>query len=125
MNKSIGIKGELLNLKVDYGRDLRKEIELHCKGRYVKLATVFNAFGTLAKVRLGLSKNTTPLELNDPVELLSSSGIVREENGQLDTNVNIIVSDYGKLYAGKLLYGCVTSKPEGVNVLFSVIVKGL
>jgi len=115
----------LAALKVDPGRDLRKEIELYCKGRYVKLGIVFNAFGTLAKARLGLSTNTAPLELNDPVELLSSSGIVREENGQLDTNVNIIVSKDGKLYAGKLLYGCVTSKPEGVNVLFSVIVRGL
>jgi len=100
MDKPIGIKGEFSTLKIDPNRDLRKEIELYCKGRYVKLGTVFNAFGTLAKARLGSSRNTTSLELNDPVELLSSSGIVREENGQLDTNVNIIVSKNGKARAG-------------------------
>lgn len=124
MNRPIGIKGEFLSLKIDPGCDLRKEIELYFKEKHVELGTVFNAFGTLAKARLGLPRNAT-LELNGAVELLSSSGIVREENNQLNTNVNVIVSKDGKLYAGKLLYGCITSKPESVNVLLSVIIKGV
>jgi len=127
MEKSIGFKGEFLTLKIDPNRDLRKEIELYCKEKHVKLGTVFNAFGTLTKARLGSSGEHTvkSLEFNDPVELLSSSGLIREKKRQLDTNINLVISKNGKIYAGKLLYGCITSKPDGVNVLLFVIAIGL
>jgi len=98
--------GKFVFAKLTSGEDLIQAIKETAEKSGINLG-VFHIIGTLKEANFGFySPHMKPVTIEEPLEILSCTGNVRKENGELKVHAHIIVSD-SKFhpYGGHLLEG--------------------
>ena len=103
--------GRMVFARLSEGEDLLEAITL--RTRQTEITTgFFILIGALKKAKLGFYREQEykPVEIIEPVEIVSCMGNISAKEGEPTVHAHILVSnEEGKSYGGHLLPGCVVS----------------
>ncbi|MFQ5980010.1 MAG: PPC domain-containing DNA-binding protein [Candidatus Heimdallarchaeota archaeon] len=96
------------------GDDLTESIQAICEKEKIHGGSVISGIGALAHCRLGYfdleKREYQTVSINEPVELVSTSGTITFTNGTLFPHIHLIVSNSkGECAGGHALSECIVS----------------
>jgi len=97
--------GKSFLLRLDYGRELIKQLEEFLVEEKVKVAYI-NAIGAVRNASIGYydqeKKEYVKKVLDEPLEILSLTGNVSLKNGKPFCHLHVILGKDGEIYGGHL-----------------------
>jgi predicted DNA-binding protein with PD1-like motif len=120
-------KKNIIFLRLFPDEDINKQIKNVCKIHKVKTAIVISGIGQVKNVQLGYYKeksNYTNEIFNKPLEILSLSGNICNENGEYSIHMHATLSDEKKnAIGGHFIEGTVSITAEIVLLKTDIIAQ--